>query len=256
MYPQPFPGREECVARIDRLLNALLGGRMPTLVRGGVVLPMSGPRQVLDPGSVLIDGTGIVAVGDVATLDADPRAAGGRGGRRHRARGHPRPAQLPPALGAAAGHGRVDVAVGLAADLRRPGPQGADARDRPGGVAALLRRGPAGRAPRRSWTCGGSWRARPAVAAELGIRATLVPYVADAEGYDYFETIASNRRAARGGGRRPHRHRRTGARRGSASSTSSTARPSASPRRWRWPTSSTPASTPTRPRRSGRSASR
>ena len=48
---------------------------MPTLVRGGVVLPMSGPRQVLDPGSVLIDGTGIVAVGDVATLDVDPRAA-------------------------------------------------------------------------------------------------------------------------------------------------------------------------------------
>ena len=32
-----------------------------------------------------------------------------------------------------------------------------------------------------------------AVAAQLGIRATLVPYVADAEGYDYFESIASNR---------------------------------------------------------------
>ncbi len=34
-----------------------------------------------------------------------------------------------------------------------------------------------------------------AAAAEgLGIRATLVPYVADAPGYDYFETLASNRR--------------------------------------------------------------
>ena len=33
-----------------------------------------------------------------------------------------------------------------------------------------------------------------AVAADLGIRATLVPYVADAEGYDYFESIASNRK--------------------------------------------------------------
>ena len=32
------------------------------------------------------------------------------------------------------------------------------------------------------------------VAAELGIRATLVPYVADEEGYDYFESIESNRR--------------------------------------------------------------
>ena len=32
------------------------------------------------------------------------------------------------------------------------------------------------------------------VAAELGIRATLVPYVADEAGFDYFETIDSNRR--------------------------------------------------------------
>jgi 5-methylthioadenosine/S-adenosylhomocysteine deaminase len=33
-----------------------------------------------------------------------------------------------------------------------------------------------------------------AVAAELGIRATLVPYVADEEGFDFFESIESNRR--------------------------------------------------------------
>jgi 5-methylthioadenosine/S-adenosylhomocysteine deaminase len=32
-----------------------------------------------------------------------------------------------------------------------------------------------------------------AAAAEIGIRATLVPYVADAPGYDYFESIDSNR---------------------------------------------------------------
>ena len=32
------------------------------------------------------------------------------------------------------------------------------------------------------------------VAAELGIRATLVPYVADEEGFDFFESIESNRR--------------------------------------------------------------
>lgn len=48
---------------------------MPTLVRGGIVVPVAGPRRVPDPGSVLIDGTGIAAVGDVGTLDADPRAA-------------------------------------------------------------------------------------------------------------------------------------------------------------------------------------
>jgi 5-methylthioadenosine/S-adenosylhomocysteine deaminase len=33
-----------------------------------------------------------------------------------------------------------------------------------------------------------------AAAADIGIRATLVPYVADAPGYDYFESIESNRR--------------------------------------------------------------
>ena len=32
------------------------------------------------------------------------------------------------------------------------------------------------------------------VAAELGLRATLVPYVADEEGFDFFESIESNRR--------------------------------------------------------------
>src|SRR5206468_8473381 len=32
------------------------------------------------------------------------------------------------------------------------------------------------------------------VASELGLRATLVPYVADEEGFDFFESIASNRR--------------------------------------------------------------
>ena len=46
-----------------------------------------------------------------------------------------------------------------------------------------------------------------AVADELGIRATLVPYVADEEGYDYFESIDSNRALLeavdRVGGRRP-----------------------------------------------------
>ncbi len=30
-------------------------------------------------------------------------------------------------------------------------------------------------------------------AASIGLRATLVPYVADAEGYDYFETLDTNR---------------------------------------------------------------
>jgi 5-methylthioadenosine/S-adenosylhomocysteine deaminase len=49
-----------------------------TLIRNGIVLPMarSGAREVLDPGSVLIEGRSIVTVGPVDALDVDPRSAG------------------------------------------------------------------------------------------------------------------------------------------------------------------------------------
>src|SRR6185503_13452604 len=47
-----------------------------TLIRNGIVLPLEGDKAVLDPGSVLVEGTTIVAVGPVGELDADPRAAG------------------------------------------------------------------------------------------------------------------------------------------------------------------------------------
>ena len=36
---------------------------MPTLIRNGIVLPMTGGPAVFDPGSVLVDGDAIVAVG-------------------------------------------------------------------------------------------------------------------------------------------------------------------------------------------------
>lgn len=36
-----------------------------TLIRNGIVLPMTGGASVLDPGSVLVDGDSIVAVGPV-----------------------------------------------------------------------------------------------------------------------------------------------------------------------------------------------
>jgi cytosine/adenosine deaminase-related metal-dependent hydrolase len=52
-----------------------LGGVARTLIRNGIVLPMAGAAAVLDPGSVLIDGDTIVAVGPVDAVDADPRAA-------------------------------------------------------------------------------------------------------------------------------------------------------------------------------------
>ena len=41
-----------------------------TLIRGGIVLPMEGGKPVLDPGSVLIEGDTIVAVGPVDEVDA------------------------------------------------------------------------------------------------------------------------------------------------------------------------------------------
>ena len=49
---------------------------MVTLIRGGIVLPMSSPGARWDPGSVLIDGPVIVRVGPVDAIDADPRASG------------------------------------------------------------------------------------------------------------------------------------------------------------------------------------
>jgi 5-methylthioadenosine/S-adenosylhomocysteine deaminase len=165
---------------------------MPTLVRGGVVLPMSGPRQVLDPGSVLIDGTGIVAVGDVATLDADPRAADAEV---VDATGH---AVIPGLQNCHLHSGLlrgtaeslslwdwlrtyVDPAhKALTPDIARVASLQCYAEGLLAGTTSVM----------------DMWRymeGSAAVAAQLGIRATLVPYVADAEGYDYFESIASNR---------------------------------------------------------------
>src|SRR5512143_622106 len=45
-----------------------------TLIRNGIVLPCEGARTVHDPGSVLLEGREIVAVGSVEALDA--RAVG------------------------------------------------------------------------------------------------------------------------------------------------------------------------------------
>ncbi len=101
---------------------------------------MTGGAVAFDPGSVLVDGDQIVAVGPVEEIDADPRAAGAEVVDAHRSRGAARPAQQPPPLRSAARHRGVDVVVGLARGLRRPRPQGADARDRGDRVAALLRR--------------------------------------------------------------------------------------------------------------------
>ena len=165
---------------------------MTTLVRNGIVLPMTRGPAVLDPGAVLIDGETILAVGPVDEVDADPRAAGAEV---VDATGH---AVLP---GLHNGHLHSGLLRGTAESLslwdwlrtyvdpahRALTPEIARAASLQCYAEGLL----AG-----TTSVMDMWRfmeGSAAVADALGIRATLVPYVADEEGYDYFESIASNR---------------------------------------------------------------
>jgi len=163
-----------------------------TLVRGGVVLPMTGPRLVHDPGSVLLDGDAIAAVGPVEAIDADPRAAGAQV---VDASGH----AVIPGLHNCHMHSGllrgtaesmslwdwlrayVDPAhKALTPEIARAASLHCYAEALAAGTTSVM----------------DMWRfmeGSAAVAAQLGVRATLVPYVADEEGYDYFESIASNR---------------------------------------------------------------
>jgi 5-methylthioadenosine/S-adenosylhomocysteine deaminase len=177
---------------IDSVLPNVDRDAMTTLVRNGIVLPMSGPRVVLDPGSVLIDGDRILAVGPVDELDADPRAAGAdvvdatahavipglhnchlhsgllRGTAESMALWDWLRAYVDPA------HRALTPEIARVASLH------CYAESLLAGTTSVM----------------DMWRymeGSAAAAAELGIRATLVPYVADAEGYDYFESIESNR---------------------------------------------------------------
>jgi 5-methylthioadenosine/S-adenosylhomocysteine deaminase len=164
-----------------------------TLIRNGIVLPMSSPGAVWDPGSVLIEDGLIVAVGPVAAVDAHQRAAG---------------AGVVDASGQAVlpglhnCHLHSGLLRGTAESLslwdwlkayvdpahRALTPEIAE-------VASLLCYAESVLAGTTSvmdmWRfMEGSARA----ATTIGIRATLVPYVADVEGFDYFESIQSNRR--------------------------------------------------------------
>jgi 5-methylthioadenosine/S-adenosylhomocysteine deaminase len=165
---------------------------MSTLLRNGIVLPLAGTRQVLDTGSVLVDGAHIVAVGPVDALDADPRAAGAevvdlsghavipglhnchlhsgllRGTAESMSLWDWLRAYVDPA------HQALTPEIARAASLH------CYAEGLLAGTTSVM----------------DMWRfmeGSAAVAGDLGIRATLVPYVADEEGYDYFESIASNR---------------------------------------------------------------
>src|SRR4051812_21963479 len=166
---------------------------MPTLVRNGIVLSMTGGATALDPGSVLIDGRDIVAVGAVGELDADPRAVG---------------ATVVDATGRAVIPGLHNTH--LHSGLLRGTAESMSLWD---WLQAYV--DPAHRAltPEiaavASFHCYAEsvlagttsvmdmWRfmeGSATAAQAVGLRATLVPYVADEDGFDYFESIESNRR--------------------------------------------------------------
>jgi len=162
-----------------------------TLIRNGLILPMTG-ATVIDPGSVLLDGNEIVLVGDVESVDRDPRAADAD---TIDATDH---AVLP---GLHNAHLHSGLLRGTAESLslwdwlktyvdpahKALTPEIAEVASRHCYAEGVL----AG-----TTSVMDMWRfmeGSAAAAEDIGIRATLVPYVADGE-YDYFESIESNRR--------------------------------------------------------------
>src|SRR5712671_2684642 len=153
------------------------------------------PKAVgaLDPGSLLIDRERIVAVGPVEALDADPRAAdaevvdatdhavlpGLHNCHLHSGllRGTAESMSLWDWLKA-----YVDPAhKALTPEIARAASMQCYAEGLLAGTTSVM----------------DMWRfmeGSAEVADELGLRATLVPYVADEEGFDFFESIESNRR--------------------------------------------------------------
>jgi 5-methylthioadenosine/S-adenosylhomocysteine deaminase len=164
-----------------------------TLIRNGIVLPMADDvPNALDPGSVLLDGNEILAVGAVAAIDAHPRATGA-----HVVDATDR--AVIPGLHNAHMHSGLlrgtaeslslwdwlktyvdPMHKALTPEIARAASLQCYAESLLAGTTSLM----------------DMWRfmeGSAEVAEELGIRATLVPYVADEQGCDFFESIASNR---------------------------------------------------------------
>jgi 5-methylthioadenosine/S-adenosylhomocysteine deaminase len=169
--------------------SGALGDRV--LIRGGIVLPMEGRREVLDPGSVLVEGSTIIAVGTVDDLDAPAGGATVVDATGHAVIPGLHNCHLHSGLlrGTAESKSLWDwLATYVDPAHRALTPEIAEA-------ASLLCYTESLRFGTTSvmdmWRfMEGSARA----ADRVGIRATLVPYVADLPEYDYFETLESNRR--------------------------------------------------------------
>ena len=161
------------------------------LIRGGIVIPLEGRRVVHDPGSVLIDGRDIVAVGPVEEIDRQAEGAIIVDATDHAVLPGLQNTHLHSGLlrGTAESKSLWDwLRTYVDPAHRAMTPEIAEA-------ASLLCYTESLRFGTTSvmdmWRfMEGSARA----AEEVGIRATLVPYVADLPGYDYFETLETNRR--------------------------------------------------------------
>lgn len=163
-----------------------------TLLTGGIVLPMSAPKVAFDPGAVLFADGEILAVGAPEEVARHPQAAG---------------AEVVDAAGKVIMPGLHNCHLhsgllrGTAESMslwdwlnyyvdpahKALTPEIASAASRLAYSESLL----AG-----TTSVMDMWRymdGSAEVAKELGIRATLVPYVADLEPYNYFETLATNR---------------------------------------------------------------
>jgi 5-methylthioadenosine/S-adenosylhomocysteine deaminase len=164
------------------------------LVTGGIVLPMTGTRTSFDPGAVLFEPEGeILAVGPAPVVEADPRAAA---------------AKVIDATGRVVlpGFHNCHLHSGLLRgtaesmslwDWLRSYVDPAHRALTPEIAAAASRLCYAESVLSGTTSVMDMWRymeGSAEAAGEIGLRATLVPYVADAEGFDYFESIGSNRR--------------------------------------------------------------
>lgn len=163
------------------------------LIRNGSVIPCDGTKTVYDAGSVLVVDDTITAIGSVPEIDADPRAAGATV---IDATGH---AVIP---GLHNCHLHSGLLRGTAESMslwdwlenyvdpahKALTPEIAEAASYLA-YTENLRAGATSVMDMWRFLEGGA-----RAADEIGIRATLVPYVADIEPYNYFETLETNRR--------------------------------------------------------------
>lgn len=170
-----------------------MAGRV--LIEGGVVLPMEGRRVAYDPGGVLVDGREIVAVGPLNEVRAQAAGAEVVDATEHAVIPGLHNCHLHSGLlrGTAEGKSLFDWLSSYVDPAHRAlTPEIAEA-------ASYL-------CYAESVKCGTTsvmdmWRfmdGSARAADEIGIRATLVPYVADLPEYDYFETLETNRRLLEG----------------------------------------------------------